>query len=315
VLRRRRRLELDGAAALVVGASSGIGRATAVLFAQEGCRLVLAARSGSALAAVRRQCLESGAPDVVTCAVDVGEASEVDRLARVATEAFDGLDVWVNTASVLDTGDLTDSTPAEVTRAVATNVTGTLLLSRAALAHFDERGRGTLINVSSLVGVVPNPALPVYSASKSAALGLTLALQRSPRPKHVRVCLVLPGPVDTPIYAHGANHAGRALRAIPPAASPWRMAARIVACARRPRRVVALASGRALLAAHRVAPRATEWALTRYVGVGVLTRRDADATSGNLFAPAPATRVSGEFRRGRWRRRLGGAPREERLRV
>jgi short-subunit dehydrogenase len=180
-----------------------------------------------------------------------------------------------------------------------------VLLSRASLRAFDAQRRGTLINVSSLNGVMPHPVLPVYSTTKFAVRGLTMALQHSRRPRAIAVCLVLPGPVDTPIFVHPANHSGRSLRAIPPAASPWRMAAAIVSCARRPRRVVAMGIGRPMLVAHRLAPRAMEWAVARYAAATIRRREPHRDTSGNVFAPAHDGRVSAGFRRGSRRRGLG----------
>jgi short-subunit dehydrogenase len=301
----RFRRDLSGRGVVVVGASSGIGRAAAELFAANGCRLVLAARGGPELDEAADACRRAGAPMVMTCAVDIGQRDDVTRLAHAACSSLRTIDVWVNLAAVLDSGDLTDARADEVERVIATNVTGTVLLSRAALRAFDVQGSGTLINVGSLNGIMPHPLLPVYSATKFAARGLTMALQHSRRPRSIAVCLVLPGPVDTPIFAHPANHTGRSLRAIPPAASPWRMAAAIVRCARRPRRVVTLGIGRPMLVAHRLAPRAMEWAVARYAAATVRRRDPQRDTSGNVFAPAHDGRVSAAFRRGRRRRRLG----------
>jgi short-subunit dehydrogenase len=149
---------LAGWRVVVVGATSGVGRATAELLAAEGCDLVLAARQHTELEAVASRCRELGATTVAVEAIDSAVAADVDRLAEHAVRALGGIDVWINTASVLVAGDLTACPVDDLERIVATNVLGTMLLSRAALHVFDRQEHGTLINVSSLLGLVPNPS-------------------------------------------------------------------------------------------------------------------------------------------------------------
>jgi len=307
VLRRwRRDDDWAGRGVVVVGATSGVGRAVAELFAAMGTRLVLASRDSDELANVSRDCLARGARSVATCVVDNACAADVDRLGEVARHELDVVDVWVELAAVLVAGDLVACPADDLERIVATNVLGSMLGARAALRLFDAQGRGTLINVSSLLGLVPNPLVPAYCATKFAVRGLTLALQQSPRPRSIRVCLVVPGPIDTPMFARAGNHTGRQLRSIPPAASPWRVAATVVRCARRPRRTTTTGvTGWGLLLAHRVAPRPTEWGVATY-SAALLTRRAAQRSgSGALFgADAPGS-VDGGWRRGRLRRQVG----------
>jgi len=302
-----RRRDLRGAGVVVFGASSGIGRALAELLAEHGARLVLAGRDPARLRALAERCQAAGAADVAVVAVDLAEAASVGAAAEEARARLGIIDVWVNVAAVLVVGDLPRCPDDEVARTIATNVTGTVLASRAAMARFDEQGAGTLINVASLLGVVPTPLLPVYTASKFAVRGLTLALQQRTRADAIRVCLVLPGPVDTPMFARAANHTGRRLRAIPPATSPWRVAATIVRCAQRPRSTTTTGlSAWSVLVAHRLAPsltgRAVGWASSRLV----VTAGGAPDTSGAVLAPDRGDgRVSGGWRRGRRRARLG----------
>ena len=290
----------------MVGATSGIGRACALSFARHGCRLVIAARNAEELIVVAAMCRELGAGSVATCGVDIGCPADVERVTGVARDELEAVDVWVNVAAVLAAGDLTDSPVADLERIVATNVLGVALTTRAALGIFDGQGWGTLINVSSLLGVVPNPLVPAYCMTKFAVRGLTITLQRACRPRSVAVCLVLPGPVDTPMFTHAANHTGRPLRAIPPAASPWRVAQAVVRCVCRPRRVVTVGvTGWGLLLAHRIAPRPVEWAVARVSAAFLLRSGRAAPTSGNLTRPDAAGAVVGGFRRSATRRRLG----------
>jgi short-subunit dehydrogenase len=303
---RTRRIDLAGRGVVVVGATSGVGRAAAEEFATHRCRLVLAARSADELEIVAATCMAAGAVSVAISAIDIASAADVDRLHSTAHRALGRVDVWVNTASVLVAGDLVDCPPADLERLVATNVLGTMLTSRAALRLFDAQGSGTLINVSSLLGLVPNPLVPTYCSTKFAIRGLTLALQHSARPAAIRCCVVVPGPIDTPMFSDAANHTGRALRSIPPAGSPWRVAASIVRCARRPRNVVTTGvTGWSLLLAHRLLPGFTEWFVARTSAILLTQAASAPTTSGTLNEPPTSGHVDGGWRRIGWRRRTG----------
>jgi short-subunit dehydrogenase len=306
VIGRRSNRSLEGRRVVLVGATSGVGRATAELLAAEGCGLLLAARQLSELEVIASRCRAVGATTVEVEAIDSAVAADVDRLAEHATRALGGVDVWINTASVLVAGDLTACPVCDLERIVATNVLGTMLLSRAALDVFDRQRHGTLINLSSLLGLVPNPLVSSYCMTKFAIRGLTIALRQSRRPRAIKVCVVVPGPIDTPIFEGAANHTGHQLRAIPPAASPWRVAATVVRCARRPRKTTTTGlTGWGVLLAHRVAPGPTEWVVAR-VSATLLTRSaEADDTSGVLFRPSDHGAVAGGWRRVAVRSRLG----------
>jgi short-subunit dehydrogenase len=149
--------------------------------------------------------------------------------------------------------------------------------------------------------------VPLYSMTKFAIRGLALNLQQAvARNPRIQVSLVLPGPVDTPFFARAANHSGRQLRAIPPAYAPERIAATILACARHPRRqATAGVVSHLALAAHRIAPRATESLVARWSATFVTKKAPAAPGPGSLFDPPPTGAVHGGYRRGRLRRRLG----------
>ncbi|MFC0505312.1 SDR family NAD(P)-dependent oxidoreductase [Micromonospora costi] len=301
-----RRRTFRDAVVLVTGASSGIGRATALAFAAEGARLVLASRSPEALAEVEHECRARGG-QVLVVPTDVTDPAAVERLARLAVQRFGRIDVWVEAVAVGIAGPLGSESVDEIRRLVDTNVFGTVLCARAALTRFHTQDDGVLVLIGSLLSVFPNPMVPLYSMTKFALRGLALNLQQAvaghPR---IRVCLVLPGPVDTPFFGRAANHSGRQLRAIPPAYAPERLAATILACARRPRRqaTTGLLSHLAL-AAHRIAPRVSESVVARWGATFVTRPAPAAPGSGSLFEPPPAGAAHGGYRRGRARRRLG----------
>lgn len=291
---------------VVVGASSGVGRATAEAFAAHGCRLVVAARSADTLKVVVDSCADL-AEAIVAVPTDITDPESVAALAEAAIEGFGRVDVWVEAAAGVVAGDIGDTTTDEIVQLVATNVAGTFFGARAALTTFRRQGAGTLILVSSLLGMVPNPVVPAYVMSKFAVRGLALSLRQVVADEPgIDVALVVPAPIDTPLFARAANHTGRRLRAIPPAAAPERVAAAIVACARRPRRqLTATLAGRLILIGHRVSPRLTEAVVAAVAGRLITTNEPEAPSSGALFDPAPTSEVQGGWRRGRARRALG----------
>jgi len=301
-----KRRTFQNAVVLVTGASSGLGRATALAFAADGAHLVLAARGAEALAEVAHECRARGAEALVV-PTDIADPAAVDRLAAAAVDRFGRIDVWVEAAAVGIAGQLGSESVEEIRRLVDTNVFGVVLCSRAALIRFREQGHGTLVLVGSLLSLFPNPLVPLYSMSKFAIRGLALNLRQTvagnPR---IRVGLVLPGPIDTPFFQRAANHTGRRLRAIPPAYAPERVAAAVLRSARRPRRqtTAGLVSHLGLIA-ERVAPRATEAAVSWWSMTLVTGPQPDGSGSGSLFEPPPSGAVDGGYRRGAVRRRLG----------
>jgi short-subunit dehydrogenase len=294
------------AVVVITGASSGVGRATALAFAAQGACLVLASRSQEALAEVERDCRQRGGR-VLVVPTDIADPAAVERLARLAVQRFARIDVWVEAVAVGIAGPLGSESVDEIRRLVDTNVFGTVLCTRAALATFKSQGNGILVIVGSLLSLFPNPLVPLYSLTKFAIRGLALNLQQTVAGHPgIRVCLVLPGPVDTPFFQRAANHVGRQLRAIPPACAPERVAATILACARRPRRQATTGVVAHLaLTAHRIAPRATESFVARWSATLITKSAPAPPGPGSLFDPPPTGAVHGGYRRGRVRRRLG----------
>jgi short-subunit dehydrogenase len=296
---------LAGTTAVVDGASSGAGRATALALARHGVRLALAARDAAALSEVAEECRRLGA-EASVIPTDVGKADDIEALGRRAVQALGAIDAWVNAAGILVAGKLEETPVEALDRLIAVNVRGTLLTSRVALTIFRAQGHGVLVNVSSILGVVPNPMVPAYTMTKGAIRSLSLALRQRPDLPNVHVCAVLPGPLDTPIFGAAANFVGRPLRAVPPACAPERAAAAVISCIRRPRRQVAVGGiSRLILLGVRVAPRFTEWAVARYSARMLLARGEVPATMGDVFEPHGARSVEGGWRRGSMRRRVG----------
>jgi NAD(P)-dependent dehydrogenase (short-subunit alcohol dehydrogenase family) len=289
---------------VITGASSGIGRATALAFAAEGASVALAARREGALKEVAGECERAGGRALVV-PTDVTDEQAVRELARVTAERFGRIDVWVNCAAVTVFGPFSEVPLEDVRRVLDVNVMGYVHGARTALPYLRDQGRGVLVNVSSIVGVVAQPYTHAYGMSKfavralGAALRQELALEGS---RKIKVCTVMPATVDTPLFDHAANYTGRRPVAMPPVYTPQRVARAIVKVVRSPRREVVVGpAGRALVRQSKMFPGRTERMMATQVDRTHLSRKErAPATSGNLYEPVPGPgSVSGGWHGGR----------------
>ncbi|WP_285794129.1 SDR family NAD(P)-dependent oxidoreductase [Micromonospora sp. NBRC 107095] len=272
---------------VIVGASSGIGRATARAFAERGDRLVLAARATTTLAEVRAECAQV---DVLTVPTDVTEPDALDALAGAAVERFGRIDVWVHTAAVMAYGRF-DELPEQVfDQVVRTDLLGAAASVRVALRHFRVARAGTVILTGSVLGHVTAPYMSAYVASKWGLQGLVRAVQQELRDTPaIRLCLVNPGSVDTPVYQQAANYLGRVGRAPAPIARPQRVARAIVDCVDRPRREVSVGRLNVVLrAGFTVLPGVYDVLVGPLMRAAGLSGRPVAAHDGSVFAPNPA---------------------------
>ncbi|MGW0213415.1 SDR family NAD(P)-dependent oxidoreductase [Micromonospora chokoriensis] len=272
---------------VVVGATSGIGRATARAFAERGDRLVLAARATTTLAEVRAEC---AAVDVLTVPTDVTEPGALDALVDAALERFGRVDVWVHTAAVMAYGRF-DELPGRVfDQVVRTDLLGTAESVRVALRHFRTAGAGTVVVTGSVLGHITAPYMSAYVASKWGLQGLLRTVQQELRDSpRIRLSLVNPGSVDTPVYQQAANYLGRIGRPPPPVASPQRVARAIVHCVDRPRREVSVGRLNVLFrAGFTVLPGVYDVLVGPLMRAAGLSGRTVTAHDGSVFAPNPA---------------------------
>jgi len=182
---------------IVTGASSGIGRATAELFAREGALVAIFARSAEKLAQMEGD-------RVLAVPGDIANEADVERLFAEVESRFGDCDVLVNNAGTTDVARLIDTTPDRWDRMFAVNVRGAYLATRRALPAMVARRSGAIVNVASISGVIGPEKFPgfvSYCASKAAVIGMTEALAVEVRDAGVRVNCVSPGSVDTPMWA------------------------------------------------------------------------------------------------------------------
>lgn len=273
---------------VITGASSGIGRATALRLAGEQGTVVLASRQADALQEVARECRERGGR-ALAVPTDVTDEAQVQNLARHAIEAFGRIDVWLNNAAVTALGEF-EAVPSEVFRQVIeTNFFGYVYGARAVLPYFREQQRGILINVASAVSKVGNPYATAYAASKAAILGFSDSLRMELRNiPGIHVCSVLPATIDTPLFQHAANFAGRAVQAMPPVYAPEEVAEAVTSLIRHPRREVTVGNAGRMIALRTLMPMAlSERLLASKVERRHFQDRPSGSSPGNLFQPMP----------------------------
>jgi len=188
---------LRGKVAIVTGAGSGIGRATALRFAAEGAKLVVNDVNGEAAARVVKE-IEAAGGSAVAFPADVADARAVEALVREATSRFGRLDVLVNNAAAVIPGPVEAIGDADWRRTQSVTLDGVFHGIRAALPVMAAQGGGSIINIASGAAVAGEPGLGAYGAAKAAVVNLTMTAAVENAARGVRVNTILPGPIETP---------------------------------------------------------------------------------------------------------------------
>jgi NAD(P)-dependent dehydrogenase (short-subunit alcohol dehydrogenase family) len=193
---------VEGKACVVTGAGSGIGKAIAERLAEEGGKVVCVDLNAEAVAATVQNIQEIGGAAEAFPA-DVSDAAQTDAFIQRCVEQYGSIDVLVNNAGVNLPGVFHEVSNEVIDKTFNVNVKGAIYGSRAAIPHMLKQGGGVIVNISSVNGLVSEPFLAIYSASKGAVVMLTRGIALDYAKQGIRCNCICPGWVDTPInYAH-----------------------------------------------------------------------------------------------------------------
>lgn len=258
---------------LITGASQGIGKATARLFAQNGYTVVLAARNSERLQAIADEIQAQGC-QALAVPTDVTQIEQVQVLVKKALAACGHVDVLVNNAGICMNGEMAQTTLEDWRRVIDVNLWGYIHTIHALLPQFLERQAGTIINVGSFGGKVPLPQMTAYCTSKFAVTGLTETLRIELEPKGINVCAVHPSVTNSDFLERSIFKGQKAseqreqmqsLLSSPLTSQPEDVAKTILDMVKHPHSEVVVGSAAVATAAYRLAPGLTQWAMQQTV--------------------------------------------------
>ena len=198
-------MRLKGKVAVITGAGSGLGRASAILFAGEGAKVIVAAHREKDGEETLRSIKEGGG-DAILVRVDVTKATDLEHAIKAAMDKYGKLDIMLNNAGTPGPGKLiADITEEEWNRVISVNLTGVFLGTKCAIPEMLKGGGGVIINVSSVAAVSPRRYAGAYAAAKAAVIQLTKVTALEYARKNIRVNCILPGPIDTPFFTKVAG--------------------------------------------------------------------------------------------------------------
>jgi len=250
---------------VIVGANSGIGRETALQFAERGAKVVVAGRSLSALNELADE-INSRGGEAAAYVADVSQFEQIQGLANHVVGTYGRIDTWVHVAAVSLFAPFQEIKPEEFRRVIEVNLVGQAFGAMAALPYLKQTG-GALIHVGSVESKRGIPLHSVYSASKHGMIGFIDALRaelmhdRTP----VSVTTILPAGINTPFFDKSLTRLGVKPRPSPPIYEPVLVAQAILYAAEHPAREIYVGgAGRALERMHRLSPHLTDWLLSRF---------------------------------------------------
>lgn len=196
--------KLDGNVALVTGASSGIGEATAIALAAEGAKVAITARRADRLETVEKTIRDAGG-EAFAVVGDVQAEAAASDMVRETHDRFGRLDILVNNAGLMLLGPITNADTEDWRRMVNTNVLGLMYMTHAALPIMREQKSGHIVNISSVAGRVARNGSGVYNATKWGVGAFSESLRQEVTKDHIRVTIIEPGAVATELTEHITN--------------------------------------------------------------------------------------------------------------
>jgi NAD(P)-dependent dehydrogenase (short-subunit alcohol dehydrogenase family) len=284
---------------VVVGASSGIGRESALLLAARGARVVVAARSEPGLISLVAEITAHGG-EATFVVSDVADPDQVRHVAEVAEETYGRIDTWVNVAATSVYARFEDTTPEEFRRLTEVNYLGQVHGAQAALPALRRAGGGALIAISSVEAIVSLPLHAAYSGSKHAVEGAMDALRREliADKEPISVTSIKPGTINTPFFNNSLNKMDVKPKGPPPIYQPKVVADCVLYAAEHPvRDLFAGGGGRQMVLSQLTMPRQVDRVLGRLGIPAERTKEPAPGGSpGNLYAPRTEdNRTEGDF--------------------
>jgi NAD(P)-dependent dehydrogenase (short-subunit alcohol dehydrogenase family) len=283
----------------LMGASSGIGRETALRFAERGARVVVSARSKEGLDSLTGEIRRRGG-EATSVVADVTEFDQVKAVADTAAERYGRIDTWVHLAAISVFAPFGETTPEAFKRVVETDLVGQAYGAMAALPHIKREGRGALVHVTSVVARRAVPLQSAYCAAKHGVDGLLESLRVELRREGwpIGVTNVMPAAINTPFFDKARTRLGFKPRGFPPMYDPGVVADTILYAAEKaPRDIVAGGAGKGMILTQRLSPRLMDALMLR---AGFDSQRTdepkpEDAPDG-LFGPVEGyDRTEGDF--------------------
>lgn len=191
-------MQLKNKCILLTGATGGIGKHLALMLARKDANMILVGRDGGKLAALSQQIQDKGGK-AKTIAADLEVEGSVQQVAQQALQLFNGVDILINNAAILDFIQFEDQSPERIAQMVHTNVTAPLQLTNALLPHFKASNQGQLVMIGSILGSLGFPHYATYCATKFAIHGFSQALRRELVETNIGVTYIAPRGVNTPM--------------------------------------------------------------------------------------------------------------------